>query len=93
MDGTAITDIDSTGFHMLHHLIEELSHEEIELHLAGFPGPARDKIYRTGTLKKLLGGRMHFNVNDAIKYIKEGKAIPDQLTLEIISSHQNNDND
>lgn len=93
VDGTAITDIDSTGFHMLHYLIEELCQEDIELHLAGFPGPARDKIYKTGTLEKLLGGRMHFNVNDAIKYIKEGKAISGLLTDEITSSHHNNDND
>ncbi|MDH3651139.1 MAG: solute carrier family 26 protein, partial [Saprospiraceae bacterium] len=49
LDGTSITDVDSTGFHMLHDLIDDMRRNDIELHFAGCPGPVRDLIYKTGT--------------------------------------------
>ena len=67
LDGTQISDIDSTAMHMIHELDKDLKKKGIELHMCGAVGNVRDSLQKSGLLKEL--DKHHVNVHAAVELI------------------------
>ncbi len=66
IDASSITDIDSSGVHILKDIIDLLHTRSIRFCFADAIGPVRDILYKTG-LMELIGSQNHFmHVSDAI---------------------------
>lgn len=68
LDGSQISDIDSTGMHVISELDEDLKSRGIELHLCGAIGPVRDALFLSGLLKEK--DKHHISVDIAVNQIK-----------------------
>lgn len=67
LDGSQISDIDSTGMHVLRELDDDLKSRHIELHLCEAIGPVRDALFLSGLLNEQ--DKHHSSVDIAIKRI------------------------
>lgn len=74
IDASSIHDIDSTGIHMLHDLDDYLKSRNIELHLCGVTGPARDMLYKNSMMSE--PEKHHMSVHEAVLEIHYNKDNP-----------------
>lgn len=68
LDASAITNIDSTGVHILNDLMEDLRTRRITFYLAGVIGPVRDKLKRSGITEAMGEENFFFDVSDAVAF-------------------------
>lgn len=68
LDGSQISDIDSTAMHMLKDLDNDLKTKNIELHLCGAIGSVRDNLHKSGLLGEM--DKHHVNVHAAVELIQ-----------------------
>jgi len=71
IDGSAITDIDSTGIDVLNRLIDDLHEKGIKIHMSGVHGPVRDKLKLSGIADKMNNECFFFDISEAVQYYKE----------------------
>ena len=75
LDASAITNIDSTGVHILKELIKDLRTRQITFYIAGVIGPVRDKLKISGITDAMGEENFFFDVSDAIAFYNDmGKA-------------------
>jgi len=71
LDGSLISNIDSTGAHMLSDLIKDLKENEIEFHLCGAVGTLRDSLFKAGLLSE--ADKHHTSVAAAVTFLLSDK--------------------
>jgi len=69
IDSSAITDIDSTGLHLLRNIDMDFAERGIELHLCGTIGIVRDALHLSGLMTE--PNKHHVTIHDAILSIKD----------------------
>ncbi len=68
LDAAHINDLDSTAYHMLDEMVDELKAKHILFFWAGTIGPVRDRLFRCGMMQK-IGLDSHFmNIDAALAY-------------------------
>lgn len=85
LDGSQVSDIDSTAMHMLKDLDLDLKSKEIELHLCGAIGSVRDSLHKSGLLAEL--DKHHINVHAAVEFIHNSDS---EMICRPIDPLQNN---
>ena len=70
IDSSTISDIDSTGLHLLDNIDKDFSERGIELHLCGTIGVVRDALHLSGLMTE--PNKHHVTIHDAILSIKDG---------------------
>jgi sulfate permease, SulP family len=71
LDASAISNVDSTGIHMLQEFIKDLRSRDIDLYIASAIGPVRDRLKTCG-ITEVMGDRsFFFDVGDAIRYYRQ----------------------
>jgi sulfate permease, SulP family len=71
LDASAISNVDSTGIHMLQEFIKDLRSRDINLYIASAIGPVRDRLKTCG-ITEVMGDRsFFFDVGDAIRYYRQ----------------------
>ncbi len=68
LDMESINTIDSSSIQMLEQVISELKLEPVEILVAEGKGPVRDKLFKSGLIKKLGDHHMFLTVNEAVHY-------------------------
>ena len=71
LDGSAMTDIDSTGVDVLNNLVDDLQKKGIKIHMAGVHGPVRDKLQLSGIADKMNNECFFFDITESLKYHQE----------------------
>ena len=71
LDGSAMTDIDSTGVDVLNSLVDDLYSKDIKIYMAGVHGPVRDKLQLSGIADKMNNECFFFDITEALKYHEE----------------------
>lgn len=71
LDGSAMTDIDSTGVDVLNSLVDDLYSKGIKIYMAGVHGPVRDKLQISGISQKMNNECFFFDITEALKYHEE----------------------
>lgn len=71
LDGSAMTDIDSTGVDVLNNLVDDLQNKGIKIHMAGVHGPVRDKLQLSGIADKMNNECFFFDITESLKYHQE----------------------
>lgn len=71
IDGSAITDIDSTGIDTLDRLINDLHQKGVSIYMSGVHGPVRDKLKISGIADKMNNECFFFDISEAVQYYKE----------------------
>jgi SulP family sulfate permease len=80
LDASAISNVDSTGIHMLQEFIKDLRLREIDLYIASAIGPVRDRLKTCG-ITELMGDRsFFFDVGDAIRYYRQKEEFESDAT-------------
>jgi sulfate permease, SulP family len=73
LDASAISNVDSTGIHMLQEFIKDLRSRDIKLYIASAIGPVRDR-FKTCGITGVMGDRsFFFDVGDAIRYYRQNE--------------------
>lgn len=71
LDASAISQVDSTGIHMLQEFIKDLRSRDIDLYIASAIGPVRDRLKTCG-ITEVMGDRsFFFDVGDAVRYYRQ----------------------
>ncbi|MCA1801277.1 MAG: solute carrier family 26 protein [Rhodothermaceae bacterium] len=73
LDASAISNVDSTGIHVLQEFIRNLRSREIDLYIASAIGPVRDRLKTCG-ITDVMGDRsFFFDVGDAIRCYRQSE--------------------
>ncbi|MCB9081509.1 MAG: solute carrier family 26 protein [Lewinellaceae bacterium] len=79
LDASGTHDIDSSGVHVFHEVMDYLQQRGIAFYLAGAIGPVRDILFKNG-LMDIIGERHQFlSVADAVEYFQK-KAEAETMT-------------
>lgn len=65
LDASSITDIDSTGMHIMEQLVKDLRDRNIAFKVASVRGPVRDKLKRSGIIEHIGHEHFYLDVADA----------------------------
>lgn len=68
LDMESINSIDSSSIQMLEQFIAELKLTDVDILLAEVKGPVRDKLFKSGLVKKLGDHHMFLTVHEAVHY-------------------------
>lgn len=68
IDFTGVNDMDASGDQALHEILDELTEQGVDVHLATVKGPVRDVMMRSGLWQR-LGAHIHLDVDAAIESI------------------------
>ena len=80
LDASAISNVDSTGIHMLQEFIKDLRSRDINLYIASAIGPVRDRLKTCG-ITEVMGDRsFFFDVGDAIRYYRQKEEFESDAT-------------
>ncbi len=71
IEGSAITDIDSTGIDVLDRLIDDMHQKGIKIFMSGVHGPVRDKLKLSGIAEKMNNECFFFDISEAVQYYKK----------------------
>ena len=71
IDASAITDIDSSGLHMLRELHEDLEKRRIHIHFVDVKGPIRDLLMKNDLLNEEGPFAYAMTINDAVNIISQ----------------------
>ncbi|HMQ45802.1 MAG TPA: sulfate permease [Saprospiraceae bacterium] len=67
LDGSSMTDIDSTGLRALEEAYRDLSRQNTAFYLAGLIGPVRDRLNKSGLAEKIGADHQFLNVYEAVQ--------------------------
>lgn len=78
LDGSSITDIDSTGLRALEEVYSDLRRQNIHFYLASLIGPVRDRLKKSGLAQKIDPKHQFMNVYEAVQFhLLQGKSDPE----------------
>ncbi len=66
IDGESINNIDSTAIHALEEIIADFNSRAIEVCFTGIKGPVRDKMIKSGFIKKAKEDHFFMSIQDAV---------------------------
>ncbi|MEN0005600.1 MAG: solute carrier family 26 protein [Bacteroidota bacterium] len=76
LDASSIHDIDSSGIHTLHEVLDDLQKAGIEIYITSVIGPVRDILAKTGLIEKIGPNNFFMRIHDAVTFFQTTNDIP-----------------
>jgi SulP family sulfate permease len=68
IDGESINNIDSTAIHALEEIVSDFKSRNISVYFTGIKGPVRDKLLKSGFIKKTKPDHFFMSIQEAVDY-------------------------
>lgn len=72
IDGESINNIDSTAIHALEEILSDYKSRNKTVYFTGIKGPVRDKLLKSGFLKKANEDHFFMSIQEAVDYFEAG---------------------
>lgn len=79
IDGESINNIDSTAIDMLEEVVLDFNSRNIKVYFTGIKGPVRDKLIKSGFLKKVGVEYFFMSIQEAVDFYNSGDNIEEDL--------------
>lgn len=73
IDGESINNIDSTAIHAFEEIVSDFNSRNITVYFTGIKGPVRDKLLKSGFLKKANPDHFFMSIQEAVDYFETDK--------------------
>jgi len=73
IDGESINNVDSTSIHALEEIVQDFNSRNIDVYFTGIKGPVRDKLIRSGFMKKVKAEYFFMSLQEAVNYYESLK--------------------